>query len=575
MTLTLFVSRALRLLAGKRTWSSGCKPTGVRQQEESGGGKPPMIEAANGSGPATARRIWTPSVYTIWLFWAVGVTLGLLARLGSAPPVCLAQSASANTEVQPGKILKEVWEALYLEGVKSGHLHHVYQEVRIRGRPFVQATSTMELRVRRFGQALTFAVLLADYETPQGQVASLTIQMQIGRDQRIVRRGTVIGQELVMQVQIGQQPPREVRIPWTPEALGLYAEERFFSQQKWQPGDKRSYCKFVPELDRFVRLEAIAEDFETSPQTRGQKWLRLRLRYEKIPGVELADTLLWLDERGEPVRQEMNQAGLGKMLCLRTSKEDALAPGPAEAVDIALTQMIRVSRPIAQPLQARKITYRLTLKSGQFAEGVFPQDDRQRLRQRQPALLELEVSRSGTPSDTDLTEAELPREYLRSNPIVNCEDRLVQQYARQAIANATDAWQKALRIERWVHEHMREKTYAEAFASADEVARTLAGDCTEHAVLAAAMCRAVGVPSRLAMGLFYVPRYQAFVPHMWLEVWIRGRWYGLDPTLGQGHISAVHLKVAHHSWNDVQPTRPLLVFQPLLPHLQIEVLSVE
>ena len=36
------------------------------------------------------------------------------------------------------------------------------------------------------------------------------------------------------------------------------------------------------------------------------------------------------------------------------------------------------------------------------------------------------------------------------------------------------------------------------------------GDCTEHAVLAAAMCRAVEVPSRVAIGLVYVEKESAF-----------------------------------------------------------------
>jgi hypothetical protein len=507
--------------------------------------------------------------------WAIGITLVLAGMSLAGLAISWAQNPPANGEVRPGKILKEVWEALYLEGVKSGHLHHVYQEVSIRGQPFIQATSTMELRVRRFGQPVTFVNTLSNYETPQGLVASVTVHLQIGRDQHIIRRGTVIGEELVMQVQIGQQPPRQVRIPWKAEALGLYAEERFLSQQKWEPGTRRQYCKFVPELDRFVQLQVTAEDYDTGPFTAGRKWLRLRARYEKIPGVELPDALIWLDETGEPVRLETHQPGLGKMLCLRTGKEEALAPGPVETVDIALRQMIRVARPIAQPLQARKITYRLTLKSGQFAEGVFPQDDRQRLRQRQPAMLELEVSRGNEPGQGDTDRTEPPAEYLRSNPVVNSEDKLVQQLARRAVAGATEPWEKAQRIRRWVYENVRDKTYVEAFASADEVARTLAGDCTEHAVLAAAMCRAVGVPSRLAMGFLYDPHHRAFVPHMWLEVWIRGRWYGLDPTLNQEHITATHIKLAHHSWNDVQPTRPLLVFQPLLSHLQIEVVSVE
>ena len=64
-------------------------------------------------------------------------------------------------------------------------------------------------------------------------------------------------------------------------------------------------------------------------------------------------------------------------------------------------------------------------------------------------------------------------------------------------------------------------TRDEALAPADHVARTLRGDCTEFAMLGAAMCRAAGVPSRTAIGLVYhtdrlgTPKLSY---HMWMEV---------------------------------------------------------
>ena len=69
----------------------------------------------------------------------------------------------------------------------------------------------------------------------------------------------------------------------------------------------------------------------------------------------------------------------------------------------------------------------------------------------------------------------------------------------------------------------------EALAPADHVARTLEGDCTEYAMLMAAMCRAEGVPSKTAIGLIYADTKTgpALGFHMWTEVWLRAngcRW---------------------------------------------------
>ena len=73
--------------------------------------------------------------------------------------------------------------------------------------------------------------------------------------------------------------------------------------------------------------------------------------------------------------------------------------------------------------------------------------------------------------------------------------------AKRAVGDAKDPWEKAKRVERYVNQNMKSFTFSEALMTADQVAKNLSGDCTEYAMLAAAMCRAVGVPSRTVLGL--------------------------------------------------------------------------
>jgi len=144
------------------------------------------------------------------------------------------------------------------------------------------------------------------------------------------------------------------------------------------------------------------------------------------------------------------------------------------------------------------------------------------------------------------------------------------------VGKETDPWKKALRIERWVKEHTKVRS-DEAFATADHVARTLEGDCTEFAMLAAAMCRAEGVPSRTALGLIYadVRKGPVLAFHMWTEVWIKGKWLPLDATLGRGYVGATHLKITDHSWHDERSLTPMLPLLRLLGRLSVEVVSVK
>jgi transglutaminase-like putative cysteine protease len=92
---------------------------------------------------------------------------------------------------------------------------------------------------------------------------------------------------------------------------------------------------------------------------------------------------------------------------------------------------------------------------------------------------------------------------------------------------------------------MEEAGFGSAFASALEVLRRRTGDCSEYAVLAAALCRAVRVPSRVVSGLVHVNGRFAY--HMWIEVWAVHGWYALDPTIGAGSVGATHIKLAASS----------------------------
>ncbi|MGB3470064.1 MAG: transglutaminase domain-containing protein [Erythrobacter sp.] len=82
--------------------------------------------------------------------------------------------------------------------------------------------------------------------------------------------------------------------------------------------------------------------------------------------------------------------------------------------------------------------------------------------------------------------------------------------------------------------------------SARSAWRRRAGDCTEDAVLLAALARAAGIPARIASGLAYTrERYHgardAFIPHAWVIAYLDGEWRSFDMTtkegFGAGHIA--------------------------------------
>ena len=82
-------------------------------------------------------------------------------------------------------------------------------------------------------------------------------------------------------------------------------------------------------------------------------------------------------------------------------------------------------------------------------------------------------------------------------------------------------------------------------------------------------------PGDAAVGLVYVNTRGGPVMgfHMWTEVWVRGQWLAIDATLGEGSIGAAHIKVADHSWHDIQSLTPLLPVLRVLGKLTIEVVE--
>jgi transglutaminase-like putative cysteine protease len=164
---------------------------------------------------------------------------------------------------------------------------------------------------------------------------------------------------------------------------------------------------------------------------------------------------------------------------------------------------------------------------------------------------------------------------LAPNNMIQSDDPLVVQMAAAAAPESDDPWQVALALEKYVSTTIKKKNFTQAFATAGEVARTLEGDCTEHAVLLAALCRARHIPCRVAFGLVYYPPQRGFAYHMWNEVNVGDRWIPLDGTLGQGGVAADRLKLADTSLRGATGLSAMLPVVQVFGRLELEVVSVE
>jgi transglutaminase-like putative cysteine protease len=332
---------------------------------------------------------------------------------------------------------------------------------------------------------------------------------------------------------------------------------------------------FVPTLNRICDIQLRAHQVEPVILGDGQQRPLLRVEQTtKLDGKARPeyDIKMWVDGAGQVLKLEQDL--LGGYIQYRTTKEAALSEGGPIQFDLISGTVIKTARKITDAGKTRYVKYRLTLKDGDLAQ-IVPNDARQTLQRESSGNSAVLEVRSLGPLEGPSAAVEAAPQFLKANALVTSEDSQVRRLAARATRGVVDPWEKVVQIDRFVFQNMRDKNFEVAFASASEVARNLSGDCTEHAVLAAAMCRAQGIPARVVVGLIYVDQHSGFGFHMWNEVYVNERWVAVDPSYDEAPVDAVHIKLSDSSLDGVAPFEVLMPVIRVMGKLEIEPIETQ
>jgi hypothetical protein len=273
------------------------------------------------------------------------------------------------------------------------------------------------------------------------------------------------------------------------------------------------------------------------------------------------------DPQGYMLATDM-QVGILKLQLVTSSKKEALANIKVE--EIFSNSFVKLTRPLnLRP--GRNLRLAITA-IGKEPLPEMPGTSMQKVVARRPGGVVLEIAAPGTRRFAAKL-AKPTAASLGSSIYVKLDDPLLIKLANQAAGSVRTPAAVAENLCRFVHTYIADKNLATAFASASETARAKSGDCSEHAVLLAALARIKKIPSQVVSGLAFVDEggpHGSFGYHMWTQLWLNNQWIDMDPTFGQTAPDQTHIALAVQDLADETFSKQSIKFAQFIGQLRIE-----
>ncbi|NDH05000.1 transglutaminase domain-containing protein [bacterium] len=412
-------------------------------------------------------------------------------------------------------IIQDNWDAAYLEGTRCGNFHSTVKEiVQPDGSKLFESRLEMQLMLKRYKSVVAMKMDTEMVEDQEGKIKSFRMIQHLDKGQA-VQEGEVKDGKLWLKVP-GVQEPRALN--WNEKAIGVHKQEKLPMLMKAQPGTKFDYLNFEPSLMQTVRMQA-----ELFPK-------------EEVDYLET--------DKKNPSKATREKTGLMRY---------EVTPDKVTIFGSAL-QLPKMVSWVGDDFVPRRSVMELPGIGSIFLYRTtkeFAQKD-----------------------DGDL--AVLPDIGLNTMIVLDKKIRDVHHREEVTYQFKLESMEGASAFTVDGSDNMKGSSSV-GFATAGQIAKDLQGDCRQHAMLMAAMCRAAGIPSRTALGLVYVEDSKTRTPqfgfHMWTEVYVQNAWVGMDATLGEGVVGPGHLKIADHNWHDQQTLAPLLPVIRVMGKVKIKVID--
>lgn len=425
----------------------------------------------------------------------------------------------------------DVWMSVLLGGRKIGSMHTTRQ---VHGDRVVTKQS-MQIELDRAGTKVLLATSETDEETSAGVPLAFESRTTISGAENVVSGTVHDGSRVDVRSRIGGSTQTR-SIEWPRGALlaeGLrLAEDRAGTTA----GTKYSSLAFQPENLQAVRIDSTVAGHERLDLPDGARTLTRIEQTVMLSDAPVRSTA-WVDDDQAVLKLVMPVMGyeLTMLAC-----PQACAQAPNQSADILVHSLVPAPRALDPEQRRAPLVLKLSASDG--GESLtFAQTDEQRATTTDAGV---EVRIAPIDPAAPSNEARPDASDTRPNDWLQSKAPEIVALAGKGVGDARAPREQMQKLEDFVRGYIRTKDLSVGYASALEVARKPEGDCTEHAVLLAALGRARGIPTRVVDGIVYVDGYagsdHVFVPHAWVQAYVDGHWQSFDAALhgfDTGHVA--------------------------------------
>ena len=461
--------------------------------------------------------------------------------------------------------------AIFMEGKKVGHAI----QSRIVSEGKVTTSEDVSITISRGGFSMTVEMTETSIETTSGEplgfestqklgASVMKMTGQVDKQGKVTLATTSMGTEQKSELQWpqGAVMSEGLRLMTLKKGLkeGTQYSVKIFSAGMMQAVDTQISIGPEQNVDLLGRVVALTEVKTTLV----------------MPGAGEIVSTGYVDRDLRMQKSIMPIAGM-QVEMVACAREFAL--GQNDVLELIDKMFLASPEQLNNLASAKSITYHLSPVKG-ASDFTIPSNDNQNAQRLDGGKTILKVEPVAAPkgvkfpykgTDAAVREAMEPTRYLQS------DNKQVIDLARRAVGGAKDAAEAARKIEAFVGDYIENRSLSVGYASAAEVAASRQGDCSEFAVLTAAMCRAVGIPAQVVAGVAYVDDFlgnRGFGGHAWTQAYIGGKWIGLDASFrgaGRGGYDAGHIALAAGNGGPGD----MLNLAPTLGQFKIDKVTVE